>query len=222
MISIVIPTFNEPNCNDLFNSLEKQTDKDFEIIIANASKNTPQYPQINQSVSVVQSSRGRGLQLNYGAKQSAGDILWFLHADSKVLPSAIATIKKNLSQTVNAGAFTLCFDSRSLYFKVISTCGTLRSKLTRIPFGDQGIFIKKTLFNSLGMFPEQPLMEDIALMKKIRKNKKKVIILNEKLFTSTRRYIDKGQLKTTILNTWYQCLYSFGMSAEKIAKKYYA
>jgi rSAM/selenodomain-associated transferase 2 len=222
MISVIIPTYNEASCEPVLKSLSVQTDKDFEVIISNGSINPIQVKTQSCKLKIIQSPKGRGLQMNKGVEAANGDILWFLHADSVARYDAIATIKYSLSKPkIQAGAFELSFDSNDVYFKVISFLGTLRSKWTRIPFGDQGIFIEKNLFESIGGFENSPLMEDISLMTTLKKMGKRIVILPKKLKTSPRRYLEKGKLKTTMLNLWFQLQFKLGVSSDTISKAYY-
>lgn len=221
LISIVTPTYKETSLKPLSIALEKQSYKNFEWIIINAGETRLKIESKKITYKIFKSQKGRGVQLNKGASLANGNILWFLHADSLPQSTALESICKNIQTGIPAGAFSLQFDSKQLYFRTISKLATWRSKLTKIPFGDQGIFIKKSTFYKIGTFPNFPLMEDIALMKNIKNHKYKTIILTETITTSARRYLKKGPIKTSLLNNLYQILYKLGYSPEKIARYYY-
>ena len=119
----------------------------------------------------VLSARGRGSQLNRGANAASGEILLFHHADTILPPDAFDRIAKLLSdRAIAGGAFDLRIDSPHPVFRLIERVASLRSRLTRIPYGDQAIFLRRDCFRILGGFREIPLMEDVDLMRRLRKS----------------------------------------------------
>ena len=148
--------------------------KDIEIIVVDGAreKNTLKAIHSNHIIK-ISSEKGRAKQMNTGASVAKGDILIFLHADTE-LP--MHTLKKLQSFTERreyvGGAFDLGIKSDKFIFKMIGTLSSLRSRLNRIPFGDQAIFIRKEYFNQIGGYKEIPLMEDVELMRRIKKSRK--------------------------------------------------
>lgn len=159
--------------------------------------------------------------MNEGARIASGDTLLFLHADT-ILPSNAFKLIQNSFQDedIKAGAFDLSFSNNSLVFKIIAFIASLRSRLTRLPYGDQAIFIKKDLFEAVGKYEDITLMEDVNLMQKLKKTKLKIIILSEKVVTSSRKWENKGIVYTTLRNWILISLYFLKIDPNKLEKYY--
>ncbi len=170
---------------------------------------------------VIQTPSGRGVQLNSGAKQASGDVLLFLHADTQLPTGAFSLIVDSLASGVSVGAFSLAFDGAGFFYRFIAWAANLRARLTRIPFGDQAIFIRKEYFESMGGFPDFSIMEDVAFMKHVRSLKLPIALLKARVLSSPRRYQRLGKWRTTRRNIWFQCLFFCGVSPEAIYRRYY-
>ena len=167
------------------------------------------------------SSMGRGKQMNEGAAIASGGILLFLHADTALPPDALKLIAAAMQKTTYvAGAFDLGIKSERSVFRVIEYAASLRSRITRIPFGDQAVFIRKEYFDVIGGFKEIPIMEDVEIMQRIKKRGDKIVILPQKTFTSSRRWEAEGILYGTLRNWVLQILYFFGISPRKLSRFY--
>jgi rSAM/selenodomain-associated transferase 2 len=170
---------------------------------------------------VIVGERGRGVQLNAGASLASGDILWFLHADSVPPDDYKDRIFNALEgHGVAGGAFKLDIDSDCLSLKTISFVAGLRSKLTGIPFGDQGLFVKKEIFDKLNGFKDIPLMEDIDFGRRLKKEGR-VVLLPSGMKTCSRKWQKEGILKTTLRNWVYIILFLTGYSPYKLYQRYY-
>jgi len=177
-----------------------------------------------KDVRLLTSARGRGPQLNTGAKAARGDLLFFVHADSRPDQAGVeemATAWQASSSALFCGTFDLAIDSARPIFRIIEKTASLRSRLTRIPYGDQGIFMSRVLFEKVGGFPDQPLMEDVGLMAAVKKTGIKPVFLNWKMLTSARRWETRGIAKTTLSNWVFISLYLLGVSPEKLVQWYY-
>lgn len=164
---------------------------------------------------------GRALQMNAGAARAEGRILLFLHADTRLPPDALSLISLSMADTrYVAGAFDLAIDSPRIAFRVIERVASLRSRVTRIPFGDQAIFVRRDYFNALGGYPEVPLMEDVMFMSAIKKRGDRIRIIPRRAHTSARRWERDGILHRTLRNWLVQGLYLCGTSPERLAKLY--
>ena len=164
---------------------------------------------------------GRGKQMNEGASIASGSILLFLHADTALPPDALKLIAAAMQKTTYvAGAFDLGIKSERSVFRVIEFAASLRSRITRIPFGDQAVFIRKEYFDVIGGFKEIPIMEDVEIMQGIKKRGDKIVILPQKTFTSSRRWEAEGILYSTLRNWVLQILYFFGISPHKLSRFY--
>jgi len=165
--------------------------------------------------------QGRGFQMNIGAAHAQGEILMFVHADTMLPKNTLQLIEQTLkSGDYVGGAFSLHIQSRHPLLRIIAFLSTLRSHLTRAPYGDQVIFIKKQYFDFVGGYRDIPLMEDVELMRRIYKNGGKIRILPQTVLTSSRRWNAEGILYTTVRDLVIITLYWLGVPAQKIARFY--
>lgn len=172
-------------------------------------------------VTCLTSEKGRGRQMNAGAAAAEGDILLFLHVDTRLPPNALAGVAAVMETNgYVGGAFQLDIDSETWFLKGIAALANLRSRLNRIPYGDQAIFISRACFRALGGFREIPIMEDLDLMRRIKRNGGKVCILDQKVTTSARRWEAEGPLYTTIRNQLIRLLYYLGVNPARLARFY--
>ena len=118
------------------------------------------------------------------------------------------------------GAFSYAIQSRHLFLRYIYYTSYLRSRISRIAYGDQAIFFRKDYFEKIGGYPEIAIMEDVALMKRIKKNKDRIYILKDGVITSTRRYETEGIIHGWLRNHRMRILYFFGVSPERLIKYY--
>ena len=222
--SFIIPVLDEAfRINALIDRLYRQfPGESFEIIVVDgdASGSTIQaihHPKVVKLCSEI----GRGVQLNAGANAAQGEILIFLHADTELPPNALNHIRHIMSEKKYvAGAFELSFDSARWAFKLIARAASWRYRLTRLPYGDQAIFMLQEYFFRLGGFAEIPIMEDLDLMRRIKKRRDKIYISKERVKTSARRWEKEG-IVFCVLRTWLLVsLYCLGMSADKLVKYY--
>ena len=219
--SIVVPVLHEgTRINDLIGHLHRlDTEKTCEIIVVDGAQERDTLRAIHYNhVIKISSEKGRAKQMNAGASFAKGEILIFLHADTKLPPQAFKKIHAVMEQKgYIAGAFDLGIKSNRLVFKVIAFLASLRSRLNRIPFGDQGIFIRREYFNKVGGYKEVPLMEDVELMRRIKKSGKKIWIFYDRAMTSPRRWEKEGVIYCTLRDWTLQVLYFLGVSPHKLA-----
>lgn len=170
---------------------------------------------------IIRGERGRGKQLNAGAALATGDILWFLHVDSTPPDDFKKHILKTLEKPgVAGGAFTLEIDSDMSSLKFISRVVELRSLISRVPYGDQGIFVRRDVFEEMNGFKNIPLMEDIEFCRRLKK-KGRIEILKRKIKTCARAWEKHGVLRTTLRNWAYVTLFFMGYSPYKLHERYY-
>ena len=176
-----------------------------------------------QGVQYVKSPQGRANQMNAGAAMATGEILIFLHADASLPRQALELIDQIMTpHTMIGGAFDLRIDTERLILKIIARIASLRSRLTRIPYGDQAIFIRRDYFNQMGGYPGMPLMEDVALMRRIKGAGGRIGFIPEPVITSARRWEEEGILYTTLRNWLLLSAYTLGVAPDKLAKYYKA
>jgi rSAM/selenodomain-associated transferase 2 len=223
-ISIIIPVLNETERINETIALLRESDsgKESEIVVVDGDAAASTLAAVlDGSVRGIISARGRAVQMNRGAEAASGDILLFLHADTLLPPHALSLIRRAMKDGRSvAGAFDLGFDTKRTIFRVTEKYVFLRTRLTKIPFGDQAIFIRRDYFRNLGGYREIPLMEDVDLMKRIRKKGDRIRIIPVKVSTSPRRYEREGILSCTFRNWVMQALFAMGVPPERFAKRY--
>lgn len=223
-ISLIIPVLNEAKyiSENIQHIRELDTEGAAEIIVVDGD---PEGSTINtikdESVRKVLSEKGRARQMNHGAALATGDILLFLHADTLLPKNAFGLILSAMNdQGFVGGAFDLGFNTRRRIFKITETYVFLRTRLTKMPFGDQAIFIRHHHFKQLGGYRDIPIMEDVELMKRIRTRGGRIRIIPEKVRTSARRYEQEGIVYTTLRNWMLQLQYALGVSPERLVRWY--
>jgi rSAM/selenodomain-associated transferase 2 len=223
--TIVIPVLNEGDrINALIEHLHNQGfEYSYEIIVVDGDPQGGTVKAIqSEGVVTIATEKGRGRQMNAGAAASSGDILIFLHADTMLPDGALNKISRALDkQDYVGGAFDLKIDSDRLFLKYISVRASLRTRWNRIPYGDQAIFLRKQYFDQIGGFRDIPLMEDVELMRRIKKDGRKIHILPDKVTTSARRWQRDGALYTTVRNQVLVALFRLGVSPGRLAKYYW-
>ncbi|MBN2179786.1 MAG: TIGR04283 family arsenosugar biosynthesis glycosyltransferase [Deltaproteobacteria bacterium] len=222
--SIIIPVLNESETiNSIIDHLEGLGGQySFECIVVDGSDDGETIREITRkNVKTVISERGRGRQMNTGASVASGEILLFLHADTKLPESAldhIASVMKN--DRYVGGAFDLEIASENPLLRLIEKAASIRSRITRIPYGDQVIFIRRAFFEELGGFKDIPIMEDVDIMQRIKKQKRLIYISRKRVRTSPRRWETEGVVYATLRNWLLMILYLLGMKSEKLVRFY--
>jgi len=159
--------------------------------------------------------------MNHGAAIATGNILLFLHADTLLPDNAIkAILIATAPKYIIGGAFNLTIDAKGLPFRVIESFVRMRTRITRIPYGDQAIFIKKSGFHKFGGYPDIPIMEDVALIRKIKKRRQRIAIIPAPVKTSARRWKTEGLFYCTLRNWILIFLHSVGVRPSKLARYY--
>jgi rSAM/selenodomain-associated transferase 2 len=219
-ISVIIPTLNEEK--ELPQTLA-QLDryKKLEVIVVDGgSEDSTVEIAKNHGRQVLSSPKGRGVQLNYGAKVSSGEILLFLHGDTRLPDKFDSLIHKTIKKkNCAAGAFSLRIDSPRKSLAMIAYCANLRSKYLQMPYGDQAIFTSKNIYSKACGYAEVPIMEDYIFMQDIRKYGK-ICILDEEATTSARRWQNFGVIRTTLINQFIVFGYHCGVQLPTLARWY--
>ena len=211
-LSVVMPVLNEAaGIRVALEALAPLRSRGHEVIVVDggSSDGTPALAA-GLCDRVVSAPRGRGLQMNAGAQVATGDVLIFLHADTR-LPAEF-TVPQCLW-----GRFDVKIEGRHPFLPVVACAMNLRSRLTGIATGDQAIFVRRDAFPG---FPAIALMEDIALSRAM-KRRARPACLREKVVTSGRRWESRGVLRTIVLMWKLRLLYFFGVRPEELARRYY-
>ncbi len=225
MISVIVPVYKEQDGINPFleHLVESFSGQEREIIVVDGSPGLETLSAIDvQDVKAISSDKGRGKQMNAGASMARGEVLFFLHSDTLLPDNAPELIASALraDRDIMAGAFSLGIDSRQWSLKLIELAANIRSSRTRVPYGDQGIFIRKDYFREIGGFREMPIMEDLELMTRIKKLGGKIAILPEKSMTSPRRWEKEGIARCTLRNWLIRVFYHCGISEGTISRYY--
>ena len=218
-ISVIIPALNEEA--HIERAILSASDADEVIFVDGGSNDATVSITEKLGAKVIISKKGRGVQQDAGAKEAKGDALLFLHADT-MLPEGW---KESVAQiftdgNIVGGAFLLGINSDNPLLKFINRIANIRAKYLGLIYGDQAILVKKDKFFSIGGFRGLPIMEDVDLIRRLRRHGT-VKLLKEKVLTSQRRWYKKGLISTTLKNWFYLFLYYIGVSPERIYRLYY-
>ncbi len=223
-ISIVIPVLNESQgINSLIEHIYDQTfHEGYEVIVVDGDPDGTTINVIqNKAVKTMVSAKGRARQMNAGAAIAGGEILLFLHADTLLPDDGLQKISSAMEDERHiAGAFDLGMDTSSLALRFIIYIANHRSRLSRIPYGDQGIFIRRDYFNRIGCYKDMPLMEDVELMRRIKRRGDKIHIIPDRVSTSPRKWGEEGVARCSARNIIIATLYYMGVPPEKLVKYY--
>ena len=168
---------------------------------------------------VLLAPRGRASQMNAGAKDATADALLFLHADTQLPLGADQLIAHALQAGHDWGRFDVRIEGAHAALRLVARLMNLRSRLTGIATGDQAIFVKRAVFESLGGFADLPLMEDVALSTRLRRHSAPACIQTQ-VITSGRRWEKHGVWRTIALMWWLRAAYFFGADADVLARRY--
>lgn len=224
-VSVIIPTLNEEeNIAPAIARLRLSSDHSrVEIIVADggSSDRTPEIARTKADKLIRVEQRGRALQMQKGALAAAGELLLFLHADTRLPEDWLDELTHvwSSANTPVATAFRLGFESPDPYYRFVSRLASLRTGLTRVPHGDQGIALRRDTFLRIGGFPSVPLMEEYELFKRLRPLGR-VMILPGSVATSTRRYERNGRIFNALRSAGIILLYHLGVPPRSLARLY--
>lgn len=214
MVTIIIPTYNEVQNIEKIEKVLADIKGDFEVIFSDGFSPDGTFNHI--SYPKIQETKYRSNQMNAAAKYAKGDYLFFLHCDSFIGDECVNIIKES---NLDAGCFNLKFEPTNPSLDFIEFFSNRRVKKKAIAFGDQGIFIKREIFESIGGYKPIPLMEDYQLSMDIKDAGYKLKQKDYPIYTSSRR-LKKHPLITGFLMKVLQKMYRQGYDVEKIAKLY--
>ncbi len=222
-LSIVIPTLDEAAGIVAFLApLQALRARGVEIVLADGGSRDGTVAAATPLVDrVISARRGRASQMNAGAAVSAGEVLLFLHADCTLPEQADHLILTGLaSSQLRWGRFDVRLSGAAMMLRLVGRTMNLRSRLTGICTGDQGLFVERTLFEERGGFPEIELMEDVAMSSKLRKSGAP-LCLSATLLTSSRRWESNGIWRTIVLMWRLRLAYFLGSEPHRLSELYY-
>jgi rSAM/selenodomain-associated transferase 2 len=228
MISVVMPVLNEAaGIADALAALAPLRAAGHELIVADGGSHDGTAERAAAGADrVLAAPRGRARQMNAGAAAARGEVLLFLHADTRLPPGADVQVQQALADGAHWGRFDVRIEGdargRSEWFPLIAALINLRSRLSGIATGDQALFVRRRLFEQLGGYADQPLMEDIELCRRLKALPAAgaPACLRARVATSGRRWLTHGVWRTIVLMWWLRWRYWRGASAEQLARLY--
>ncbi len=220
--SIIMPVLNEEAvlAEHLAYLVKQYAFSDYELIIVDGGSHDSTVAIAQRFGTVIDSPRGRATQMNNGAKVAHSDVLLFLHADTRLPDNAFVAIEQALTvSNVVGGAFRVCFNCDQWLYRLVAWTTNLRSRTRTIFTGDQAYFIRAASFHAIGGYPEQPLMEDLEIIKQLR-TIGKVVLLPQYVTTSARRHEKVGLLRSVLFMWYLRLLYKFGVSPVQLQRMY--
>ncbi len=207
MISAIVPIYNEEKVlsENAFDFQELSLNS--ELIFVDGQSDDRSRQIAARYGMVFLARKGRAAQMNYGAGLAKGDILLFLHADTRVSVSALDAVARSMQdERLAGGCLSQRIDAEGFIYRCIEAFGNIRARLTKVFYGDQGIFVRKDVFLEMKGFPEIPVMEDVVFSKKLRM-RCRTAVLKDEITVSARRWKKEGIVKTIATYSWLNILF---------------
>jgi rSAM/selenodomain-associated transferase 2 len=218
-LSVIIPTLDSET--EIVGAVRSAIDAGaVEVIVADGGSADQTIAAARESgAAVVGGERVRGRQMNAGAARATGEVLLFLHADTRLPPETGPAIESALLSGIRFGGFRLRFREKSIALRLAERLINLRSRLTRCPWGDQAQWVEATLFNTSGGYRPDPLMEDYELAIRMKRSTR-TAVLRPMVETSGSRFLHQGVVRTILTNWWIVARWRLGASPESLASVY--
>jgi len=217
-VAVVIPALNEQEA--LRHHLPGLVRNADEIIISDGGSTDSTVTTAEQlGARVVAGASGRGPQMNRGASAVESEVILFLHADTQLPEEGIEKIRQAAIRGMDGGGFLAVFDDRRPLLRLGSTLVNVRTRLSRLPLGDQAQFVTRKAFQELDGFREWPILEDLDFMRRLKRYGS-IAVIRQPVTTSARRYVQNGIFKTIATNWWIWVLYILGVAPDKLARLY--
>lgn len=222
-VSVIVPVLNESTTIVSFlERLRTILQAGAEVIVVDGGSEDDTVARATPRCDrVVASGRGRAVQMNRGAEMARGDVLLFLHADTVLPDSALESLQAFRASDRSWGRFDVRLSGRRPLFRVIAFMMNLRSRLTGIATGDQGIFVRRGVFEALGGYRAMALMEDVELTKRLSERSRPFCITSP-VITDSRRWEQLGPWRTIVLMWRLRWRYWRGADPAELAQAYRA
>lgn len=217
-ISVIIPTLNEGELiGEAIDSAIAGSSVEI-IVVDGGSRDRTFDVAASKCVRVISAPRGRALQMNAGARIAGGNLFVFLHADTVLPPDFARLVRELLADPQNsAGAFGFALEGSSWKHRAITWGANARSRFLSLPYGDQALFMRRSVFETLGGYPEIAVMEDFELVLRLRRIGR-IAVAPALVRTSSRRWWRQGFLRTILINQCCTLAHLAGVSSNRIAK----
>lgn len=221
-VSIVVPVLDEEATTD---ATLRRLRSDFagcELVVVDGGSRDHTAALAARHATVVSSPPGRARQMNRGAAETSGDVLWFVHADTVIDRAALPALQAALADpAVVGGGLSLRFDRDGAALGWLARASNARARRLHHIFGDQAIFVRRDVFERLGGFPPLPLMEDLEFSRRLHRAGR-TVLLSATSTASARRFTEHGTLRMIAAMLYLRALYFAGVSPERIRLRYEA
>ena len=218
-ISMIIPIYNESSTIDAMLAQLDALPGHWEILFADGGSSDDTLEKIGTRYPVLHCPKGRANQMNFAASKASCDVLWFVHCDSQLPAEAHRQISEAVEKGAQWGCFHIGFDYKGPFMGWNTYLSNRRAR-KGIAFGDQGIWVRRDVFDSVGGFPDLPIMEDYEFSRQMRAAGIPIRQLPGQIITSGRRYEKKFPLITMWQMFYLRCLYRSGVDIQEIARRY--
>jgi rSAM/selenodomain-associated transferase 2 len=219
VVSIIIPIYNEEKVltqnADRFEELSRCA----EVIFVDGESSDNSAAIASQYSRLVCSKKGLAAQMNCGAHIASSNVLLFLHADTFISTDTLASIKRAVASGCIGGCLTQRIIKDEPAYRLIENFGNIRARLTKVFYGDQGIFVRRDIFLHMGGFAEVPIMEDVLFSKRLRRLGK-TTVLAERILVSPRRWEKNGIFKTILFYSTLNILFWLKVPLHRLGTRY--
>lgn len=221
-VSVIIPTLNAvssigPTMASLMQGIHAGIIREVILSDGGSRDDIHRLADVTGAVLVTASQRGRGWQLREGAATATADWMLFLHADTSLESNWVDAVARQLQDPQTAGYFRLAFDAKGVMPALFAGWANVRSRVFRLPFGDQGLLIHRRLYDAVGGYPALPLLEDMVISRRIGR---RLVPLAATATTSAERYRRDGWIRRGSRNLAIQALFLMGRDPRELATRY--
>lgn len=221
-VSIVVPVLNEAGTiGDSLRRLQREF-PECDLVVVDGDSTDGTYEAAAAVARTIRSPRGRAVQMNTGAAACTGDVLWFIHADTAPDPAAYEQIRDAMADPrVVGGGLSLRFDRRTPSLHFLASASTARARRLHQIFGDQAMFIRRSVFDELVGFPLMPLMEDLEMSRRLHR-RGRLVVLDATCMASARRFEQHGTVSMIAFMQWLKLQYYVGVPPDVLSRSYRA